>query len=183
MTDSTSVGMYQCLCCYGPSEGPWSCSLCLAAGPHAHPAPGVFAPAPFPAPVPQPKVKKRVKVEPEEGGELEQFLIANTAAASAAKEAGESAEEWKLAVKTWLLSLFPPLADGTPNPDMPDAFDVTADPHGRYPGYTMTLKEGHHLDADRMRLDGVYDSIHGAYDVPNKPSWELRPDAQGRKPR
>lgn len=130
-------------------------------------------------PVPQPKPRKRVKIEPEEGGELEQFLIVNTRAAGAAKEAGEEAEEYKLAVKNWLLSLFPPLEDGTPNPGLPDAFDITADPHGRYPAYTMSLKEGRHLDSEAMRRDGVYDTIHDAYSVPNKPAWELRQSTQG----
>jgi hypothetical protein len=131
-------------------------------------------------PVPQPKVRKRLKIEPVEGGQLEQFLIVNTRAADAAKEAGEEADTYKLAVKTWLLSLFPPLPDGTPNPGMPDAFDIAADPHGRYPAYTMTLKEGSHLDQEAMKRDGVYDDIYSAYSVPNKSSWELRPSAQGR---
>lgn len=126
--------------------------------------------------------KRRVKVEPEEGGQLEQYLIVNTRAAAMAKEAGEAAEEYRAAVKNWLLALFPPLPDGSPNPGLPDAFDITADPHGRYPAYTMILKEGSHLDREAMKRDGVYDGIHSAYSVPNKASWELRADAQkGRR--
>jgi hypothetical protein len=33
-----AVGLYQCLCCFGPSGGPGSCQACLDAGPrHTHP--------------------------------------------------------------------------------------------------------------------------------------------------
>lgn len=130
------------------------------------------------APVPQPepgkaKPRKRLKVEPLEGGQLEQFLIMNAAAAEAAAAVGEDADKYKADVKNWLLALFP-------NPDaLPDAFDIAADPHGRYPAYTMTLKGGWHLDTEAMTRDGHGELIE-RYKTPNRTSWELRASQQGQ---
>jgi hypothetical protein len=128
-------------------------------------------------PVPQPKPKKRVKVEPEEGGQLEQFLVENKKAYDAATVADEDADKYKAAIKAWLLSLFPPLEDGTANPDLPDAFDIPPDPHGRYPGYTMTLKGGMRLDTDAIKQAGLYET----YAKPTRPSWDLRESSSGRR--
>jgi hypothetical protein len=196
MSESTSVGMYQCPCCYGPSEGPGSCSICLAAGPHSHPEPGVIAQRPFTMPegLPSPQAtvvtpvviaqpeparpKRRLTVQPEEGGQLEQFLVANKEASDRAAEARDEADEFKSSIKTWLLGVGALLPEG-----LPDAFDIAADPHGRYPGYTMTLKEGHHLDKEAMVRDGHGD-LYERYLVPNKAAWELREStARQRRPR
>jgi hypothetical protein len=119
------------------------------------------------------KPKKRLKVEPEPGGRLEQFLIANKKAHDAASEAGEQESEAKAAIKAFLLSLF----DGR-EAELPDAFDVAADPHGRYPGYTMSLKGGWRLDTTRFKEDKPETYVE--YAVPVKPSWELREAAQGQ---
>jgi hypothetical protein len=124
---------------------------------------------------PQPRARKRFKVEPEQGGRLEQFLIVNKLAADAEAEAREAAGAYKESIKGWLLALFPDPAD------LPDAFDIAADPHGRYPAYTMTLKTGSHLDRGAMERDGVYEGIRERYSVPNRASWELRESTGGRK--
>lgn len=124
---------------------------------------------------PAPKVKKRLKVEPAPGGRLEQFLIQNKTAHDDAEVAGEREDETKAAIKAYLISLYP---DGN---GMPDAFDITADPHGRYPGYTMSLKGGSHLSSEAMPEELVTQLER--YRVPNKPSWELRESSAGRRRR
>jgi hypothetical protein len=118
----------------------------------------------------------RLKVEPSPEGQLEQLLIGNKAAHDAAQAAKAAEDELKEAVKAWLLALFPDPAD------LPDSFVIAADPHGRYPGYTMTLKQGSHLDQEAMMADGVHEAVYGRYLVPNKASWDLR-EATGGKGR
>ena len=132
---------------------------------------------------PQPAPKTRFKVEPIPGGQLEQFLIENKKAHDAAEAAKEAEEGYKLAVKNWLLSLFPPNLDGTPNDGLPDAFDIAADPHGRYPAYTMTLKgvDSKRLDTERIKIER--EDIYAFYSKPVTPSWELRESTQGRSRR
>lgn len=131
------------------------------------------------SPVPQPvkPQKKRLKVEPEAGGQLEQFLIANKEAHDAAAEAGEREDETKRSIKNWLLSLLPAM----PEEDRPEAFDIVADPHGRYPAYTMTLKGGTHLSTEHMP-DDLLQALE-SYRVPNKFSWELREVTSQRRGR
>jgi hypothetical protein len=119
---------------------------------------------------PQPKKKVRFKVEPEPGGQLEQYLIQNKLAKDEADVAGEAADQYKASVKAWLLSLFPNQAD------LPDAFDIPPDPHGRYPGYSMTLKGGFRIDTDAVRDAGMYER----FAKPVTPSWDLR-EAGGRR--
>ena len=124
---------------------------------------------------PQPeKPKVRAKVEPVEGGQLEQLLIANKAAHDAAQAAKAAEDELKESVKAWLLALFP---DGE---GLPDAFVIAGDAHGRYPGYTMTLKAGSHLDQEAMKSDGVHEVVYARYSVPNKASWDLRESTGGK---
>lgn len=128
--------------------------------------------------VPQaPLPKKRVKVEPEPGGQLEQFLIAHKKAHDEADAASEQEEEYKKAVKSWLLSLFE-------NPeDLPDAFDIAADAHGRYPGYTLTLKGVGAFRLSTERLKAAEPEKYVQYAVPVTPTWELRESTQGRRRR
>lgn len=118
--------------------------------------------------------RKRMKVEPEPEGQLEQLLIANKAAHDSAVEANDAEKEYKQAIKSWLLSLFPDPAG------LPDSFDITADPHGRYPGYTMTLKGGYMLDAKAMKAQSP--ETYAAWRKPVSKSWELREaDTGGRR--
>lgn len=127
-------------------------------------------------PVPQPapgRKKTRVKVEPETGGQLEQFLIANATAGATAAEAAEREEEAKSAVKGYLLSLFP-------DPSMlPDAFDIAGDPHGRYPPMTLVLKGGKRFDSKRFREAAP--DVYEAYEVEIRPSWVLTAATRGRR--
>jgi hypothetical protein len=122
---------------------------------------------------PQPKPRKRLKVEPEAGGQLEQLLVVNKRAHDDMEQAKEQEAEYKLAIKTWLLSLFPDPAD------LPDSFDIAGDPHGRFPAYTMTLKGGKRLDS-RLLRENIPD-LYERYEVDITPSWELRESSGGRR--
>lgn len=132
---------------------------------------------------PQPVPRTRLKVEPVPGGQLEQYLIENKKSHDAAEAAKEAEDGYKLAVKNWLLALFPAGPDGTPHPDLPGAFDIAADPHGRYPAYTMTLKgtDSRRLDTERIKAERG--DIYEFYSKPVTPSWELRESTQGRSRR
>lgn len=127
--------------------------------------------------VAQPKAKARVKIDPanDPGGELQQLLIANKQAADKAAEAGEEADKYKAAIKGYLLGLFE-------NPeDLPAAFDISADPHGRYPGYTMTLKGLDSVRLDTAALKDGDPDMYAKYSKPVTPAWELRESQQGRR--
>ncbi len=129
--------------------------------------------------IPEKKPRRRVKIDPanDPGGELEQLLIANKQRSDKADEAGTEADEAKAAVKAYLKALLA-ATPGTP----PEAVDVAADPHGRYPGYTMTLKGGKRFNARGFR-EAVGDELYTLYEVDITPSWELREvqPGQGRR--
>lgn len=127
------------------------------------------------SPQPQPRPRRRLKVEPEPGGQLEQYLVANKQHHDDAEQAAEQEDEYKKAVKAWLLSLFPDPAD------LPDGFDIAADPHGRYPAYSMTLKGGRRLDSKRLHAD--IPDLYEKYEVDITPTWELRESSPGRRRR
>jgi hypothetical protein len=118
--------------------------------------------------------KRRVKVEPEPGGQLEQYLIENKKAHDDAEQANEREGEFKRAIKAFLLGLFP---DGQ---GLPDGFDIAADPHGRYPGYSMTLKSGKRFD-QKLFLKDAGEALYQRYEVEITPTWELRESQQGRR--
>jgi hypothetical protein len=124
---------------------------------------------------PQPvKQKKRFKIEPEPGGQLEQLLIENKKAYDAKEEAAETEAETKARIKAFLLSLFP---DGT---GLPDAFDIAGDPHGRYPGYSLTLKSGKRFNS-KLFLADAGEELYQRYEVAITPTWELRENTGGRR--
>jgi hypothetical protein len=130
----------------------------------------------LPPPVPQPplrdpkKPKVRVKIQPEEAGQLEQLLVQWHKAQQEKDVANEQEAELKAQIKAWIISLF---EDPTL---LPDAFDITGDPHGRYDPMTMTLKGGKRVDTEQMKQEGVYER----YAKDTTPSWELRAATQGR---
>jgi hypothetical protein len=117
----------------------------------------------------RPKVRK--KIEPMEAGQLEQLLVQWNKAKDDAAVAAEAEAELKGQIKAWILSLFDDPAA------LPDAFDITGDPHGRYDALTLTLKGGKRVDTEQMREDGVYDT----YARDTTPTWELRAATQGRR--
>ncbi len=126
--------------------------------------------------VPAKKPKRRVKIDPagDPGGTLEQLLIENKRLSDAATEAGEEANTAKAAVKAYLLDVC-----GADPKGLPDAIDVAGDPHGRYPGYTMTLKGGRRFDQAAFR-EFAGDELYERFETDITPSWELRPSQQGQ---
>lgn len=123
---------------------------------------------------PQPKPKKRYKIEPAPGGKLEQLLIANKDAHDQNTTAKEAETEAKMQIKAFLLSLFPGGAG------MPDAFDIAGDPHGRYPGYTMTLRTGKRFDVN-LAKEHMTQAYYESFEVEITPSWDLREATHGRR--
>jgi hypothetical protein len=107
----------------------------------------------------------RIKVEPVPEGRLEQLLIEYKRAAEQAAEGKERAEELKARIKGFLLDV----PEGT---QLPDGFDVPADAHGRYPGFSLTMKTGWRLDTDALKEGDPATYIK--YAVKSKPTWELR---------
>jgi hypothetical protein len=123
----------------------------------------------------QPEKRKPAKIDPEPGGQLEQILMANKQAHDLAAQYKEEESDTKSQVKNYLLSLY-----AGREHELPDSFVIAADPHGRYPGYTMTLKSGTHIDYEILK--GSEPPLFAAverYRVPNKPSWELRENTGG----
>lgn len=113
--------------------------------------------------------KVRLKIEPEPAGQLEQLLIQWKQAKDKLAESAEAEAEYKAAIKAWVLSLFPG------GKGLPEGFDITGDPHGRYLGLTMTLKGGRRVNTERMKQDGIYER----YADESSPSWDLREATQG----
>ncbi len=129
-----------------------------------------------PEPVPEKKPKRRVKIDPakDPGGELEQLLIRNKQLGDKADEAGTDADEAKAVVKAFIKQLIAAMP-GEP----PEAVDIAADPHGRYPGYTLTLKGGKRFNSKAFR-EAVGDELYQLYEVDITPTWELREAQQGQ---
>jgi hypothetical protein len=133
-----------------------------------------------PLAVPEKKQKRRVKIDPanDPGGELEQLLIVYNEASARAAEAGSEADDAKDAVKALLKGLL----SAIPGPPV-EAVDVAADPHGRYKGYTMTLKGGKRFNSKGFR-EAVGDELYEQFEVEITPTWELREAQTGqRRPR
>jgi hypothetical protein len=128
-------------------------------------------------PQPQPRrdakpKKVRGKIEPEPEGQLEQLLIQYKRAKDEFEERKEAEAQLKAQIKAWVLSLYPG------GQGLPEAFDITGDPHGRYDPLTMTLKGGKRTDIEQMKQDGIYER----YQKETTPSWELRVSEQrGRR--
>lgn len=112
---------------------------------------------------------RRLKIEPPSEGQLEQLLIQWKKAKDSFEECKEAESDLKAQIKAWILSIMPP-------EQLPDAFDITGDPLGRYEAMSMTLKGGMRVDTEAMREAGVYEQ----FAKPTAPSWELRPATQGR---
>jgi hypothetical protein len=131
-------------------------------------------PVPVPVPVPQPKVRSRIKVEPVPEGMLEQLLIENRRARDEADIAGERADDLKSQIKALLLDLLPA-------EQLPDAFDIPADAHGRFPAYSLTRQEGFRLDTEAMKNQAP--ELYVRFAKKQNPSWTFRESKQGPRRR
>jgi hypothetical protein len=133
-----------------------------------------FTPAPLPQPQPEPpKPKRRAKVEPQPESRLEALLLTFHRAKEDAEAAAEVASDLKSKIRAELLAMA--------GADLPDAFDISEDPEGRFPGYTMSLKTSRRLDTSELKENepGTYDR----YAKWSQPSWELRERSSGGRRR
>lgn len=114
----------------------------------------------------QPKAKVRRKLEPAEGSHLS-LLFHRLPQLEAAKK---QAEDELAACKKQIQQ---EIAKGITDPaDMPDQFDIPADPYGGYPAYTLAAREG----AMRLNTEAMKAQDRATYDkwaVRGQPYWEL----------
>lgn len=116
--------------------------------------------------VEQPKIKKRQKLEPTPGSRLALLFTQLPELEAAKKEAEDELAAHKKAIQQ-------EIAKGITDPeDMPDQFDVPADPYGSYPAYTLAARQGAwRLNAEAMKNEDPETYIKWA--VQGKPYWEL----------
>ena len=120
-----------------------------------------------PEPKPQPKVKKRQKFEPEPGSRLALLFNQLPELEAAKKEAEEKLTACKKAIQAEIGSTID-------NPeDLPDQFDIPADPYGGYPAYTLAAREGAwRLDAEALKNQDPATYVKWA--KRGQPYWELK---------
>lgn len=118
-------------------------------------------------PVEQPKVKKRLKVEPADGSRLAALMAELPKLEAAKTEAEEKLKECKAAVQA-------EVAATVQNPeDLPDVFDIPADPYGSHPAYTLSAREGQwRIDTDAMKTQEPQTYVKWA--KRGRPFWELK---------
>lgn len=114
----------------------------------------------------QPKIKVRRKLEPEEGSQLS-LLFAQLPELEARKK---DAEEALTAHKKKIQQA---IAATIENPeDLPDQFDIPADPFGSYPAYTLAARQGAwRLDAEAMKNQEP--DTYKRWAKQGQPYWEL----------
>lgn len=114
----------------------------------------------------QPKIKVRKKLEPEEGSQLSLLFHQLPALEAAKKQAEEDLATHKRKIQQ-------EVARGITDPnDMPDVFQIPADPHGGYPGYTLAARDGAwRLDSEAMKSEdpGTWQK----WAKQGRPYWEL----------
>lgn len=116
--------------------------------------------------VPQPKTKKRMKLEPAEGSELS-LLFHQLPELEAQKRQAEA--ELTACKKKIQQEIARGITDVN---DMPDQFDIPADPFGGYPAYTLAARQGAlRLNAEAMKAEDP--ATYDKWAVRGDPYWEL----------
>jgi len=114
----------------------------------------------------QPKIKKRLKLEPEPNSQLSLLFHQLPELEAAKKEAEEKLAAHKKKIQQ-------EIARSIENPeDLPDQFDIPADPFGGYPAYTLAARDG----ALRLNAEAMKAQDRATYDkwaVRGQPYWEL----------
>lgn len=115
---------------------------------------------------PQPKIKIRQKLEPAEGSDLSLLFTQLPELEAAKKEAEERLAAHKKKIQQ-------EIAKSVTDPaDMPDVFDIPADPFGAYPAYTLSARQGAwRLNAEAMRNEDP--ATYKKWAVQGEPYWEL----------
>lgn len=114
----------------------------------------------------QPKIKVRKRLEPAEGSALSLLFTQLPELEAAKKEAEEKLTAHKKRIQQ-------EIARDISNPqDMPDVFDIPADPFGAYPAYTLSARAGAwRLNAEAMKSEDPETYVKWA--VQGEPYWEL----------
>jgi hypothetical protein len=122
---------------------------------------------PAPAAQPQPKIKKRTRLEPPDGSRLALLFTRLPQLESRKKEAEEELAECKKAIQQEIAATI------TDPDDMPDQFDIPADPYGGWPAYTLAAREGAWgLDTEAMKTQDPETYVKFARR--GRPYWDLR---------
>lgn len=116
---------------------------------------------------PQPPVKKRSKLEIAEGSRLSALMAQLPEMEAAKSDAETRLREHKKAIQA-------EIAGTIKNPkDLPDVFDIPADPYGAHPAYTMSARQGAwRLDTEAMKNQEPATYVKWA--VRGDPYWELK---------
>lgn len=116
---------------------------------------------------PQPPVRRRTKLEIPEESKLS-FLMAQLPQMEAeAKDSADRLKEHKKAVQAEIAKTVE-----DPN-DLPDVFDIPADPYGGHPAYTLAARQGSWaLDAEAMK--NTEPETYVKWARRGKPYWELK---------
>ena len=114
----------------------------------------------------QPKIKKRQKLEPAEGSLLSMLFTQLPELEAAKKDAEEKLTAHKKKIQQ-------EIAKGIENPeDLPDQFDIPADPYGSYPAYYLAAREGAwRLDSEAMKNQEP--DTYKKWAKRGQPYWEL----------
>jgi hypothetical protein len=123
--------------------------------------------------VPQPRIKKRRKVDPDPGSDLS-LLFTQLPELEARKR---EAEETLSAHKKKIQQAIARLVEDPEN--MPDVFDIAADPYGGYPAYTLSAREGAwRVDTEAMKNQAPETYVKWA--KRGEPYWELKKKSTNR---
>lgn len=117
--------------------------------------------------VPQPKVKRRLKVEPADDSRLAMLMAQLPELEVQKREAEEKLAEHKKAVQQEVAAFV--VANGL---EMPDVFDLPADPYGAHPAYTLSAREGAwRVDTEALKSQDPDTYVKWA--KKGNPYWEL----------
>lgn len=118
--------------------------------------------------VPQPKVKKRLKLEPEENSRLSMLMSQLPEMEVQKREAAEKLEAHKKAIQQEIAAFV--VAQSL---EMPDVFDLPADPYGAHPAYTLSAREGAwRIDTEALKSQEPETYVKWA--KKGNPYWELK---------
>lgn len=114
----------------------------------------------------QPKIKVRKKLEPAEGSSLSLLFTQLPELEAAKKDAEEKLAAHKKRIQQ-------EIAGSIEDPSqLPDVFDIPADPFGSYPAYTLAARKGAwRLNAEAMKSEDPETYVKWA--VQGEPYWEL----------
>lgn len=121
---------------------------------------------PLEEPQVQPK-KRRLKVEPQEGSRLSALMATLPRLEAAKTQAEKELKEAKGKIQAEIASTV-----NDPD-DIPDVFDIPADPYGAHPAYTLSAREGAwRLDAEAMKDNDP--ETYVKWVRRGNPYWELK---------